>query len=255
MKHEVKLVFIDDGHGMNTPGKRSPYISELKRRIKENEFNSGVAKRLRDKLSRHDIQVYMTAPGDEDVPLRKRTDFANEVYREFQKKHGKDRVRAIFVSIHYNAFDGTFKEPNPSGISIYVYPGHLTREAGRLAEVLGKHLRKHTRQQWRGIKEDNFHVLRETLMPAVLTENGFMDHPEEARSMADEQFQEEVASELYSGICEYFGLSCEEKSAKSKVLYRVITGSYRDLENAERRVEDLKKAGFDSFIDVYEGKE
>ncbi|MGV2620146.1 UNVERIFIED_CONTAM: N-acetylmuramoyl-L-alanine amidase [Halobacillus marinus] len=190
-----RLVALDDGHGMETPGKRTPYIPELGRQIKENEFNRKVVAYLSDILLYHGFRVLLVAPTDADTPLTTRTAEAN--------RYNAD----IYVSVHYNAFDGSFGGSDPSGIEVYVYPGSLNREAGRLAALVGKYLRRGTQQNWRGVKEANFHVLRETDMPAILTENGYMDNKREALLMINEAFQQEVAKEHAQGICEYFGVA------------------------------------------------
>ncbi|MCP8617952.1 N-acetylmuramoyl-L-alanine amidase [Salirhabdus salicampi] len=257
---KVKLAFIDGGHGMDTPGKRTPFISSLGRRIKENEFNSAVARKIYDHLKPTEIEAFLTAPQEHDVPLKDRTDFANNKLKEFQDEHGEDEVEAVFVSVHYDAYDGDFDDPSPSGHSIFVYPGHKNKEAGELANAIAEYLKQGTEQKWRGIREANFHVLRETEMPAVLTENGFMDNKDEALLMIDNDFQEEVAMEHAQGIADYFEVelksetkvkSAQAKRSTGETYYRVVTGSFKNLENAERRVEKLKEAGFDSFITPY----
>ncbi|UOQ95550.1 N-acetylmuramoyl-L-alanine amidase [Halobacillus shinanisalinarum] len=189
------LIALDDGHGLETPGKRTPYIDSLGRSIKENEFNRAVVSFLEEELQRSGFDTLLVAPTDDDTSLSARTTRANDA--------GAD----AYISVHYNAFDGSFDGSNPSGIELYVYPGHLNREAGLLANSMAKHLREGTPQDFRGVKEANFHVLRETAMIAVLTENGFMDHPDEALLMIDPEFQREVAIEHAKGICDYFGIN------------------------------------------------
>ncbi|MCA0970848.1 N-acetylmuramoyl-L-alanine amidase [Halobacillus litoralis] len=190
-----KLVALDDGHGIHTAGKRTPIIPELGRSIRENEFNRAVVRLLKKELERSGFDTLLVASTDEDVSLKNRVDLANT------------RRADIYVSIHYNAFDGSFSGSNPSGIEIYVYPGTLNKESGKLANAVGKYLRQGTKQNWRGIKEANFYVLRESMMPAILTENGYMDNKNEALLMVDENFQLEVAIEHAKGICEYFNVS------------------------------------------------
>ncbi|MYL19280.1 N-acetylmuramoyl-L-alanine amidase [Halobacillus litoralis] len=189
-----RTVALDDGHGMETPGKRTPYIQEIGRQIKENEFNRKVVQYLTPILLDHGFRVLLVAPTNEDTPLSYRTRAANENKSD------------IYVSVHYNAFDGSFGGADPNGIELYVYPGYLNRSAGKLASSLAKYLRQGTDQNFRGIKEANFHVLRETDMPAVLTENGYMDNKREALLMIDESFQKEVAEEHARGILDYFGI-------------------------------------------------
>ncbi|MCP3032250.1 N-acetylmuramoyl-L-alanine amidase [Halobacillus sp. A1] len=201
------LIALDDGHGMSTAGKRTPYIPSLNRFIKENEFNRKVVNNLEEELNRSGLKTVLVAPGDEDTPLSTRVSRANQAKAD------------AYISVHYNAYDGSFSSPAPSGIELFVYPGHLNREAGRLAESIGKRLKKGTGQYYRGIKEADFQVLRTTSMPAVLTENGFMDNLDEALYMIKPEFQKEVAREHAQGICDFFRVPYVSDSAKRKPSY------------------------------------
>lgn len=187
-----KLVAISDGHELTTPGKRTPPIPELGNRvIHENEFNKAVALLLEEELKRCGIDVINVSPTNNDT-------LADKVNR------ANDAKADILVAIHYNAFDGKFGGYDPSGISTHIYPGSI--ESRRLAECVHKHLIQGIDQKDRGIIENNFYVLRNTRMPAILTENGFMDNKREAMLMLDPDFQKEVAIEHAKGICEYFNL-------------------------------------------------
>lgn len=182
-----KLVCVDPGHGINTPGKRTPVIPELGRSIKEYEFNKPVAYYLRQELERCGFRTMLATIDDNDTPLSTRTNRANAANAD------------IYVSIHYNAGGG-------SGVETYHYPG--STNGRRLAQCIHKYVIQGTPQRDRGVKSANFHVLRETKMPAVLVEYGFMDDPGliEARRMLDPSFQKECAVETAKGICEYFGV-------------------------------------------------
>jgi N-acetylmuramoyl-L-alanine amidase len=237
------LIALDDGHGMETPGKRTPYIASLGREIKENEFNRAVVKYLDEELRRCGFRTLLVAPTDKDVPLKKRTDLANA--------KGAD----AYISIHYNAFDGKFNGPgkDPEGHSIHIYPG--SKSGRKLAECILKYLRQGTPQKNRGIQENNFHVLRETKMPAVLSENGFMDNMREALLMINKQFQKEVAIEHAKGICDYFGVKYVPKATPVKKptstgnkIYKVQTGAFKVKGYADKLAKELKKDGYDTFI-------
>lgn len=151
------LIALDDGHGANTPGKRSPIIPELGRAIRENEFNKSVVNLLDQELKRCGFRTLLVAPTDEDTPLVTRTALAN-----------RNKADA-YISVHYNAGGG-------SGVEIYCYPG--SAKGKKLAQLIHKHVKGGTPQRDRGVKSANFHVLRETKMPAVLIEYGFMDDPQ-----------------------------------------------------------------------------
>lgn len=247
---KVYLAFIGAGHEDETPGKRTPYIKSLGRQVREYEFNNPVATAIRAELKRCGVHVYDPAPTDNDS-LKERTDRANKIYWQHCSKYGEENVEAIYVSIHFNAYDGSFSGPNPGGFSVHIYPG--SKGGRKLAENIISELKNGTKQNNRSIKENNFHVVRETEMYAALTENGFMDNPDEALLMLNKDFQKEVAIEHAKGICKYFEIPYipePKPQPKNNVFYRVVTGSFKDMDNAERRVKELKEKGFDSFIDV-----
>lgn len=210
---KIFLVFLDDGHGELTAGKRTPYLKSLGRQINENEFNKPVASKIEEHLKRNGVHVYQVAPGDDDVLLKARTDYANKIYWQYCSKYGKDNVVTIYVSIHFNALDGKFdgEAKDPSGFSVHIYTGQRNKASGKLAQCILDELKEGTKQISRGIVEQNLHVVRETVMPAVLSENGFMDNEREALLMVDPSFQNEVAEEHARGICKYFGITYKQE--------------------------------------------
>ncbi|MFC7443042.1 N-acetylmuramoyl-L-alanine amidase family protein [Laceyella putida] len=199
------LVALDDGHGARTPGKRTPAIPKLGgRSVRENEFNHEVVKYMDIELRRCGFRTLLVAPDDEDIPLSARTSLANA--------KGAD----LYISVHYNAGGG-------EGAETYHWAG--SRRGKRAAELIHNQvLRSGVYRKNRGIKTANFHVLRETNMPAVLVEYGFMDDPglEEAVQMVDPEVQKAFAVATAKGICEYFGVKyVPEAPAKPKPMYRV----------------------------------
>lgn len=232
------LIAIDDGHGENTLGKRTPAISQLGGRvIRENEFNRKVADQLSVALQRCGFRTLFVAPGNSDISLSTRTATANKANA------------AAYVSIHYNAGGG-------EGVETYHYPGSSTGK--RLAEAIHWHVRQGTKQKDRGVKSANFQVLRETKMPAALVEYGFMDDPglEEARLMIDPKFIFECGEETAKGICDYFKVKYVEPvpvippppPPVESELYTVQVGAFKDKSNAEDLATKLKQAGFDAFV-------
>ncbi|MFD1020628.1 N-acetylmuramoyl-L-alanine amidase [Thalassobacillus hwangdonensis] len=230
------VIALDDGHGMETAGKRTPFIRSLGRSIKENEFNREIVRFLDIELKRCGFLTLQVAPLDRDTPLKTRTDLANQANAD------------AYIAIHYNAFDGNFSAPTPSGIELYVHPGQKNRAAGRLAENIAKYLRQGTPQNFRGIKEADFHVLRETKMIAVLTENGFMDDPVEALRMIDVNFQREVAVEHAKGICDYFNVRYVPATIDDDGIHQVQIGAFSKRENAETLAKRARNRGFSTFI-------
>jgi LysM repeat protein/N-acetylmuramoyl-L-alanine amidase len=198
------LVALSDGHGDQTAGKRTPVVSELGRAIRENEFNRVVISHIDKMLREIGFRTLLVAPTNADTSLITRTNLANA--------KGAD----IYVSVHYDALGNVWND-RVEGHSIFIYLNNSNKESGRLANCIAKYLRQGTTQKWRGVKEANLHEVRETKMPAILSENGFMDNPREARLMLNPEFQLEVATEHVKGICDYFGVPFKEVKEQPSV--------------------------------------
>ena len=189
----TKLIALDAGHGRNTPGKRTPPIPELNGRVVlEYEFNRAVVKYLAEDLKRCGFRTLLVAPYDNDVSLEERVMLANVNKAD------------AYISIHYNAYDGSFEGANPEGFEVFYFKG--SNSGRKLATKIHKYLLQGTPQVNRGIKYADYYVLRKTNMVAILSENGFMDNKREAKLMLDVNFQKEVAEEHCKGICDYFGM-------------------------------------------------
>jgi N-acetylmuramoyl-L-alanine amidase len=228
------LIAIDDGHGIGTAGKRTPYIKSLGRQIRENEFNEAVTYYLKEELERCGFKTLLTAPTDYDTPLTMRTNLANSM--------GADAL----VSNHFNAMDGDFDGPgkDPEGMSIHIYPG--AKNGRRLAEHVAKYLKQGTKQKYRGIVEQNLHMTREFDRAAILIENGFMDNEEEALLMINEEYRRECAREQAQGICEYFGVPYVPAGGKEpkntvKQPKTEVQGEYALSNVVGKRVESIYK--------------
>ena len=223
-------VMIDAGHGPNTPGKRSPDG------MREFQFNSRVADVMKAELEKYEgVTVYFAHDSKRDVPLKERTDKANKLCVD------------LFFSIHANANTG--KMGDWGGIDSFVYKSN-PKEARKLAEVVQRNLIAATKLRNRGVKTADFHVLRETSMTAILVEHGFMDSKTDLPYLKSDSYRKLCAATNVKSIAEMYGLK-RKPAVKSDTFYRVVTGSFGDRDNAEKRMAELKKAGFDSFIDVY----
>ncbi|MGI2329639.1 N-acetylmuramoyl-L-alanine amidase [Planococcus sp. YIM B11945] len=207
-KAEDYTVAIDDGHGPQTAGKRTPYIAALGRQIRENEFNKAVVNLLDKELKRIGFKTVQTAPTDIDTPLKERTNKANAAKAN------------LLISIHFNAMGNTFAYSSAKGFSVHIQPADKANpNSGSLkfAKLAVEELAKGTAQVNRGVVGQDLHMTRETKMPAVLVECGFMDDLDEAMLMINPSFQREVAQELARAVCRYFGVKyIEEKPQSSK---------------------------------------
>ena len=243
-----RLIALDAGHSMVTAGKRTPIftdgtVSKLtgKNFMHEYEFNKAVVDRLDVILKRCGFRTLITAPnGNVDVPLATRTKMANDAKAD------------AFISIHANAHLGTWG--NARGIETFHFPNSTTGK--RLADLVHKYLIQGTAQVNRGVKTANFHVLRETNMPSILVEAGFMDNLEEARLLLSDNYRDECAIEIAKGICEYFNVSYvapapptpPPSTAPSNVLFRVQVGAFSVRANAENLRRQLEGLGYKPFI-------
>jgi N-acetylmuramoyl-L-alanine amidase len=186
---QVKLIAIDDGHGMETAGKRTPLFPDGTF-MHENAFNNAVAQLLKINLERCEFKTMMVAPGDKDVSLKVRTDAADNAKADF------------YISVHANAMTGAWQDA--AGIETFHYPGSV--EGEKASRIIHKYLLQGTALKDRGVKEARFHVLRETNMPSVLVECGFMDNVHDAQLLLTGAYRQECADDIANGICEYYGM-------------------------------------------------
>lgn len=198
------LVILDDGHGDDTKGKRTPFFEDGTY-MKENEFNKEVVMLIYDRLDNiPEIDVAFTAPEKYDVPLNTRIRRANLAWRDHQSYFGEENSKCILISIHANAY-GTGESFN-SGKGVETYCCSSPPAERVLAETVHKHLKGGTTQIDRGVKEICFAILKGN-MTSCLVECAFMTNENEARLLLEESFRNECADEITAGILEYFKIA------------------------------------------------
>lgn len=175
-----KIVVLDAGHGGSDPGA----ISVTKK--KEKEFNLAVTLKVRDLLLKESkIDLVLTRDSDTYPTLQERAKLANDLNAD------------IFISIHANAGSAT-----ASGVETY----YTRSESLSLANVMHKHLVSSSGLTDRKVRTKNLHVTRETKMPAVLLEFGYLSNKSDDALLATEEFRNRVAEGVAQGIKEYLGL-------------------------------------------------
>ena len=217
------LVAIDAGHGMHTEGKQSVPMSkdlyidgELVRKkgkiIKENEWNRGVSEYLAAALKRCGIDTMFTADmtGNTDIPLNSRAKKAN--------KYGAD----ILISNHYNAIGNCDTWQSRVKGLLVLRTKNASSKSIKLGKLAVKHLEKDIDYEYSyGLMRDvdmsgfTLAILRQTTMPAILIEYGFMDYEKEAKLMLDKKHQEKCAEAVAKAVCEYFGVTYIEKQEET----------------------------------------
>lgn len=193
------LIALDDGHGMSTAGKRTPYIPSLGRFVHENEFNRAVVGYLERELKRCGFRTLMTAPGDEDVSLADRTAAANAARAD------------LLISVHYNAMGSTMRQSGARGVAVFIQPGNYTGKdkAKQIARYVLDAVKSETgaEQYNAGVIEQDLHMTRVSNMTAILSENGFMDFESDAFRMVNPEYQKAVARAHAKAVCKFFGVS------------------------------------------------
>ena len=191
-------ILIDNGHGHNTPGKRSP-----DGKFREYAYNREIAKHIvADLIDRgHDAELIV--PEDNDISLEERVRRVNKICL------ASDPSCVILVSVHVNAAGDGSKWTNATGWSAYTCKGQTASD--KLAECLYEAATKNfpdrrirtdysdTDPDW----EENFYILRHSLCPAVLTENFFMDNKSDLEYLQSKAGKQAVVDTHIEGIIEY----------------------------------------------------
>lgn len=190
-------ILLDNGHGVNTPGKRSPDGV-----FREYRFNRDVTRRVLNLLRAEDIAARLLVPEEYDVSLSERVKRANVLHRNTPGG-------VILLSVHANAAGDGSKWTQATGWSAYTSRGQT--ESDRIAEALydaftrafpDKRMRVDMLDGDRDIEAD-FYILRHTACPAVLTENFFYDNRDECRWLGHDSTVQRIAEATAAGLAEY----------------------------------------------------
>lgn len=173
------LILIDNGHGNNTPGKRSP-----DGKIVESSYTREIASKVVSGLRRLGYDADLLVPEIYDVKLLER------VHRVNVKCQSRGRDNVLCVSIHCNAAGNGDKWINATGWEIWTSPGKTKSDdlADHFVMMAKRNFDGQIIREWKKVdgerdKEAKFTILTGTLCPAVLTENFFMDSKEDVKYM------------------------------------------------------------------------
>jgi N-acetylmuramoyl-L-alanine amidase len=230
---KIQTVVLDPGHGGFDKGAASTFGNEK-------TYALEIARLLRPMLQAKGFRVVMTRETDVFIPLDVRARIANAT---------KD---SIFVSIHFNA---TGSNPNATGFEIFSLTPRgapstndeglalhfVNTQAGTPVEaqsfelaaaVYHSMLGHHVDEFDRGIKRARFAVLRQTKVPAILTEGGFLSEAGDSKRIADPEWRKQYAESICRGIESYRDLV--EKKQRP-----LLVAEYRAQAAGEINVVDL----------------
>ena len=169
-------VIIDAGHGGFDRG------GIAGQSVSEKTMNLDVAQRLKAVLQSYGYHVVMTRDSDVFIPLGTRVAIANQ-YRD-----------AIFVCVHFNATP----RRSANGIETYFY----SRDSLALASAIHYYVNGVAPTPNRGVRRRGFYVLRNTRIPAVLVECGFLTNPTEAQYAQSGSYRQQLADAIARGVRE-----------------------------------------------------
>ena len=189
-------ILIDNGHGIQTKGKRSP-----DGRLIEYAYTRELARQIVATLKSRGYDSELLVPEDDDIPLSERVRRTNAHCQAL----GKSNV--ILISLHLNAAGDGTKWMNATGWSCYTCKGQT--ESDRLADSLYKAAEQILKNQvirtdyardgdpdW----EENFYILRHSLCPAVLVEQFFMDNKKDFAYLISDEGKRNLINVIVSGV-------------------------------------------------------
>ena len=196
-KNTKRSIFLDPGHGGSDPG-------AISGGVREKDLTLSVYNKVSSKLASLGYTVLTSRNVDKDVDLVDRADQANKANAD------------MLLSIHFNAGGRGIAR----GIETYYYQATADRvpkinkenhnnaerleRSRKLANKVQQNLLYQTGANDRGVKRALFTVLRETSIPSILVELGFIDNPEERNKIKTDEYQERLANGIVDGIVAYY---------------------------------------------------
>ena len=191
-------ILLDNGHGFDTPGKRSP-----DGHFREYAYNRYLAFLIHERLTAIGLDVQFLVPEREDISLKERCRRVNKICQQL----GKNQV--ILISIHVNAAGNGQNWLDARGWSCFTTRGRT--KADELATCLYEAAKNHLP----GMKirtdftdgdpdiEKDFYIIRHSSCPAVLTENLFMDNRQDVAFLESEEGAKAIVNLHVDGILQY----------------------------------------------------
>ena len=218
---------LDAGHGLKTKGK------ETLNGVKEFTLNDKVCDKVTSILKDYECEIIRTDNNE---------GYIDESLSSRLARYKSKKVDA-FVSIHHNAFGDTWN--NATGVEVYVDKKATSKDMN-LAQSVYDRLVKYTGLKGRGIKKENFYVINQNSIPAILVEGGFMTNTFDCKIITSEAGQTSYAKAVAEGLIEFLKLKKKNSSFSSKKtlddwVKEVIAGKHGN--GHINREKSLKKSG------------
>jgi N-acetylmuramoyl-L-alanine amidase len=226
----MSKIFLDPGHGGKDGGAQGNGLSEKELTL---QIAKGIKKILETEYN--GAEVVMTRDDDRFLELSERADLANRAGAK------------VFVSIHINSASGT----RGDGFETFIYNGKIGESTQAFQNILHRAVLQQTPFfDDRGKKRANYAVLRQSLMPAILTENGFINNPSDASKLKESANLQKISRGHAVGIAEFVGLKkkVNNSARPGAPLYKVQVGAFNEKANATKLVNELIKKGYKPII-------
>lgn len=191
-----RVIFVDPGHGGRDPG-------AMYGKQEEKDIVLEISKKLRDELMKKGAIVYMTREGDEDLSSewderKKRGD----LYRRLllYKKYNAE----LYLSIHLNSGD-------PSGKGAEVLYHSINPKNKELGTILMNHFKNDLKTR-RVLKKTDLYMYRNTTVPGVLIECGFLSNADDRYLLQKEDYQQKLSKSITNAVIEFFQIESNSES-------------------------------------------
>lgn len=197
-------ILLDNGHGIDTKGKRSPVWddgTQLLEYLYARQTVNEIKQLFEGFYFNPNIEVHIIVPEENDISLSERAKRVNKLVNCYGK------INCLGISVHNNAFNG-----KASGWEAHTYLGNSVSDryativwhtAQKILEESGVKMRA----DWSDGDPDwdsNFAILRQTNCPFMLTENGFMDNEKECKWLLSEEGRKNIIDIHVKGILRCF---------------------------------------------------
>ena len=184
-KEKKVTIVVDPGHGGEDPGKVGSND------VLEKDLNLQIAQKVIKLLEKEGVTV-VTTREDDNVPTSKRKDLEQRI------KLINETKPELAVCIHQNSF------PNATvkGAQVFYYtPSESGKEA---ASIVQEELRAVDPENTREIKaNETYYMLKNTEVPTIIVECGFLTNPEEAEKLTNEEYQDKIAKAVFDGVIKW----------------------------------------------------